>query len=340
MMQENDLGGKLLAGVSRSFYLTLKALPEGLREPLSLAYLLARIADTIADTSNVPGAVRLELLREFDRLVQSEARDEAGEKLLSERLCMEFMPMQEDVDEAKLLGRIAEVLGAFRKYPARQMIAMRGVLDPIVRGQMLDIERFPEDGSLRALQTSDELDDYTWLVAGCVGEYWTKLCAEELTDAFSKETTTAQMVERGIRYGKGLQLVNILRDIGKDSHMGRCYFPESDIISQGLILSEIQQDPARLMPVMTTWQLKCREHLQCGLEYVEALEHKRLRYATALPLLLGYRTLALIEKADAATLLKGVKVSRGEVTKLLFEAGIASLRRGGIRKMVEKELRS
>ncbi|MEY4484297.1 MAG: hypothetical protein RL693_1749 [Verrucomicrobiota bacterium] len=336
MMQENDLGGKLLVGVSRSFYLTLKALPEGLREPLSLAYLLARAADTLADTSSVPGSVRLELLREFDRLVQGEVRDEAGETQLCDRLRIDFMPLQEDQAEARLLERLPEALEAFRHFPARQMIAMRGVLDPIVRGQILDIERFPEDGSLRALQTSGELDDYTWLVAGCVGEFWTRLCAEELTDAFSKGTSTDQMIERGIRYGKGLQLVNILRDIGKDSRLGRCYFPQEELLAHGLNLSEIHHDPSKLMPVMTAWHLKCREHLEGGLEYVEALEHKRLRYATALPLLLGYRTLALIEKADAATLLRGVKVSRGEVTKLLFDAGLASLRRGGIGKMVEK----
>jgi len=336
MMQASDLGGKLLAGVSRSFYLTLKALPEGLREPLSLAYLLARAADTMADTSNVPGSVRLELLREFDRLVQSEARDETGEKTLSERLRIEFVPLQDDAAEAKLLERLPEALDAFRMFPTRQMTAMRGVLGSIVQGQMLDMERFPEDGQLRSLQTSTELDEYTWLVAGCVGEFWTRLCAEELTDAFSKETTTEQMIERGIRYGKGLQLVNILRDIGKDSRMGRCYFPQEDLAAHGLALSEIQQDASKLIPVMTAWCLKCREHLQCGLEYVEALEHKRLRYATALPLLLGYRTLALIEKADSGTLSKGVKVSRGEVTKMLFDAGLASLRRGGIRKLVAK----
>ncbi|MCI0869448.1 MAG: squalene/phytoene synthase family protein, partial [Chloroflexi bacterium] len=41
----------LLKGVSRSFYLTLRVLPGGIREPVGLAYLLARAADTIADTT-------------------------------------------------------------------------------------------------------------------------------------------------------------------------------------------------------------------------------------------------------------------------------------------------
>jgi farnesyl-diphosphate farnesyltransferase len=46
--------------------------------------------------------------------------------------------------------------------------------------------------------------------------------------------------------------------------------------------------------------------------------------------------LALIEQADGATLLQGVKVSRAEVSKVLFDTGVASLRRGGIRRLAEK----
>ncbi len=42
--------GPLLKGVSRSFYLTLRILPAGMRDPVGLAYLLARAAGTIADT--------------------------------------------------------------------------------------------------------------------------------------------------------------------------------------------------------------------------------------------------------------------------------------------------
>ena len=54
--------GPLLKGVSRSFYLTLRILPEGMRDPVGLAYLLARAADTIADTSLIPPVQRLDLL--------------------------------------------------------------------------------------------------------------------------------------------------------------------------------------------------------------------------------------------------------------------------------------
>jgi farnesyl-diphosphate farnesyltransferase len=335
MMEEHQLGGKLLASVSRSFYLTLKALPEGLREPLSLAYLLARAADTIADTAGVPEALKTECLVEFDRLVQRESRDVPGESNLCDQLICDFMPKQTDKDEAHLLERLREGFDALWKFPDRQLANIRGVLQPIVRGQMLDIERFPVDGQLRSLNKSSELDEYTWLVAGCVGDFWTRLCFEELDGAFAAGVSKELQIERGIRFGKGLQLVNILRDIAKDAAMGRCYLPAEEMTVHGLSIEDVRRDPAVLKPLLPKWQKLCREHLQCALEYIDAIEHKRLRYATALPLLLALRTMALIESATWEDRMKGVKVSRGEVTRILLEAGFASLRRHGLRKMAE-----
>ena len=335
MNHDSDLGGKLLASVSRSFYLTLKALPEGLREPLSLAYLLARAADTIADTAGVPEALKTECLQEFDRVVQRESRDASGESQLCDRLVSEFMPKQTDEDEALLLQRLQEGFDALWKFPPRQLVNIRGVLSPIVRGQLLDIERFPVDGQLRALGTSEALDEYTWLVAGCVGDFWTRLCFEELDGAFSADTARDQQIERGIRFGKGLQLVNILRDIGKDAGMGRCYLPTQEMEAHGLTISDVQRDPSVLKPLLPVWHHICREHLDCAVEYIDAIEHTRLRYATALPLLLGLRTISHIESATWEQRMKGVKVSRGEVAKILFDAGLASLRRHGLRKMAE-----
>ena len=335
MMQENELGGKLLASVSRSFYLTLKALPEGLREPLSMAYLLARAADTLADTSGIVESLKRDCLEEFGRLVQSCDRDEAGEAALCACLTSEFVPLQEDADEANLLQRLPEAFEAVRQYPERQLANIRGVLGPIILGQLLDIARFPVDGHLRALQTATELDDYTWMVAGCVGEFWTMLCLEELSDAFREGTDLVAQIQRGSRFGKGLQLVNILRDLGKDARMGRCYLPLEELDSSGVTIAEVQLDLSRLQPLLPKWQNQCREHLLAGIDYMDAVEHKRLRYATSLPLLLGVRTLALMEKATWEQRLAGVKVSRGEMTKIMFDAGIASLRQGGIRKLAE-----
>src|SRR5207253_10766072 len=50
---------------SRSFYISIRLLPRALREPVALAYLLARTSDTIADSNAVPAEKRIELLDRF-----------------------------------------------------------------------------------------------------------------------------------------------------------------------------------------------------------------------------------------------------------------------------------
>ena len=47
--EEANLHERILVGVSRTFALTIPQLPEGLREAVTNAYLLCRIADTIED---------------------------------------------------------------------------------------------------------------------------------------------------------------------------------------------------------------------------------------------------------------------------------------------------
>jgi len=56
---------ELLKPVSRSFYISIRLLPRALREPVALAYLLARTSDTIADSSTVAVEKRIELLDRF-----------------------------------------------------------------------------------------------------------------------------------------------------------------------------------------------------------------------------------------------------------------------------------
>ena len=70
----------LLRGVSRSFYLTMRALPGPVRGQIGLAYLLARTADTIADTATLPPDERLARLLAFRAQVRRSGRvvDSAG----------------------------------------------------------------------------------------------------------------------------------------------------------------------------------------------------------------------------------------------------------------------
>ena len=100
----------------------------------------------------------------------------------------------------------------------------------------------------------------------------------------------------GIRFGKGLQLVNILRDREADSVRGRTYV-------QAERLDEVLAD--------------ARGHLQAARAYVRALRNYRLRVACALPLFLAEETLDLVERNPSAP---RVKVPRQRVWILLLRA--------------------
>ncbi|MBL9132592.1 MAG: squalene/phytoene synthase family protein [Verrucomicrobiaceae bacterium] len=204
---------------------------------------------------------------------------------------------------------------------ARPLAAIQSVLEHIIEGQMLDIRRFPGDGTLRALGSAAELDEYTWLVAGCVGEFWTQLCASELPSSLAPTVTTAQMQEWGARMGKGLQLINILRDIGEDTRDGRCYLPCA---------------PAEIQTEWRNWLQTCVEHLECGLRYVQHVAHGKLRYATALPLLLGIQTVAKMRAASWDKVLSGIKISRLDVASILAQAALACRSAEAMEKLYRK----
>ena len=171
----------ILKSVSRSFYLTISFLPRPLREPVSLAYLLARATDTIADTATVPAAIRLTTLREFARVIAGELDFNAVAEALQD-----FAAQQSDPHERTLIENLRECLEWLAKLDPADRDDIRGVLKTIVRGQELDLRRFGDPAAVTSLRTGAELEEYTYLVAGCVGDFWTKLGFRHLTTFASR----------------------------------------------------------------------------------------------------------------------------------------------------------
>ena len=316
-MERNSLRGPLLRSVSRSFYLSLRFLPKPLRDPLSLAYLLARATDTIADTTEAPVALRTEALRTLAAVIQG-----AAQKEKSAQLRESFVALQTDKAERALIEQLPPLLDWLGDLPAEDRDEVRRVLAKINRGQSLDLERFDPSTStsIKALRTAEELDEYTYLVAGCVGEFWTRLCFRHVKN-FS-ERPQSEMRGLGVHYGQGLQLINILRDAGNDLRNGRCYFPADELESLGLKPADILDDPARIEPLLNKWREKAERGIEAGKEYAGAIRSRRVRFATALPAKIGAQTLALLREAGAAALTRRIKVSRAEVRKMIVSSAL------------------
>ena len=181
---------------------------------------------------------------------------------------------------------------------------IREVLSTIISGQELDLQRFgaARSPNLAALETEAELDDYTYRVAGCVGEFWTRLCRARLFPR--ARVDDAVLLRDGIRFGKGLQLVNVLRDLPADLAKGRCYLPRQSLAAAGLTPEDLRSAASepRFRALYQSWLDRAGDHLQAGWNYTNALPggQGRLRLACAWPILIGARTLAEIARRKCA----------------------------------------
>jgi farnesyl-diphosphate farnesyltransferase len=319
----------ILRSVSRSFYLSIRFLPAQLREPIALAYLLARSTDSVADTTGISNLVRIETLKMLSDGIQGQASRDVVVNLIAS-----FVPLQANKSERQLLESLPDCLHWLEQIEQADRNDIRVVLEKITRGQMLDLERFENPEEIRALGTAADLDEYTYLVAGCVGEFWTRLCFRHVRNFAS--LSEDEMLALGKRYGMGLQLVNVLRDAGADLRAGRCYFPEYELNAAHLIASQILSDAKRFQPIYRTWLEKAKAGVECGLRYTHAIENRRVRGATVLPALIGARTISLLDAAGAAALQQTVKVPRREVRGMIWSLALALASRNQIDTMFER----
>ncbi len=313
-----DLLGNLLRQVSRSFYLSLAILPSALREPIGLAYLLARAADTITDTELVARKDRLAHLETVRRACGGEPADVAG-------VALACAPHQNRAAERRLLERLPEALARLDALTPADRHEVRAVLATLTSGMIFDLTRFPgeDEKGLAAIETLEELDHYTYMVAGCVGPFWTVLHVthrKRLGDWALRE-----MSEEGVSFGKALQLTNVLRDVPGDLARGRCYLPARELAALGLGPRDLL-DPAgavRALPLYRRLIGLALEHYNVGWDYTLAIPRLewRMRLACAWPLLIGLATLAeLAAHPNPLSVRTPIKISRGEVRTLLAQS--------------------
>ena len=319
-----ELLNDVLKRVSRSFYLSVAILPAGLRAPIGLAYLFARAADTIADTKLVSRAERLEHLEALRGIFQGGGTEGAA------RIRAALAPHQRIPAEAELVARLDDCLAVYRGLPPGDQERIARVVLTLTDGMRLDLTTFPgeDEGKLAGLQTRDDLDRYTYLVAGCAGEFWTAMCIAHRPRCARWDAEA--MSRRGVRLGKGLQMTNVLRDLPRDLRIGRCYLPRQDLRRLGLAPEDLL-DPGCLpmvRPLLGDLLRLTLEHYEQGWAYTLAIPRPeaRIRLACAWPLLIGIQTLAGI--ARSPNLLdpeRPVKISRPAVYRLMARSGLAVL---------------
>ncbi|MCH7713409.1 MAG: squalene/phytoene synthase family protein [Chloroflexi bacterium] len=292
--RELVLGG-LLKAVSRSFYLTLRVLPKDLREPVGLAYLLARAADTIADTRLLPSADRLEHLQTFRDQVTGPARLSALHRLGNVLTSQRSIPA-----ERTLLSSLPEAFSLLEGLSEGDGRRVRWVLQELMAGMEFDLANFPgeDSGKIGTIENDAILDGYAYQVAGCVGRFWTEISMDRVSrlDGWDPE----KMAALGVRFGKALQLTNVLRDVPKDLRIGRCYLPLDQLDRIGVAPDQLldPQTGPKARPVLLAGIETALGHYSAAEEYILAIPRRclRLRLAALWPVLIGLGTLSRLAR--------------------------------------------
>jgi len=315
---KRELLRDLLKQVSRLFYTTLVVVPADVRDQVSLAYLFARAADTIADTELIDRPRRLDLLGQLkaqfvsDQLTWTQVRE----------IQQAVGPIQQNSAERILLERLEDCFKLLQTFSPGDRRRIQRLMTTLTQGMEMDLVVFPGKSSedLVALKTFDDLDRYTYYVAGCVGEFWTDLmCAHRQALASWK---VREMSEVGVRFGKGLQLTNIVKDLAHDLQKGRCYVPMPMLAEAGFKPRDLlnQENLSRFRPVLSKLVRMATEHLDQGWMYTMAIprHETRLRLSCMWPILSAGESLKLVMNSpDLLNPVVKVKIPRSKVYQII-----------------------
>ncbi|MCC7410993.1 MAG: phytoene/squalene synthase family protein [Gammaproteobacteria bacterium] len=306
---------RILAGVSRTFALTIPQLPPALREAVGNAYLLCRIADTIEDDAGLPAARKRAFAEQFIEVVEGD--------FPAHRFAADLYPLLAPAtpeDERSLILNTERVIRVTHGFNTVQRQAMARCVRIMARG-MAD---FQDQGSIAGLADMAALDRYCYVVAGVVGEMLTDLFCD-YSAAIAAQRETLQPL--AVSFGQGLQMTNILKDLWEDHHRGACWLPRSVFEARGIDLATLT--PATRDPgfdaAFGDLIAIARSHLDDALSYTLRIPPRETGIRRFCLWALGMAVLTL-RKIDAHrdfTSGQEVKISRRSVKATIIATSIA-----------------
>jgi farnesyl-diphosphate farnesyltransferase len=305
-----------LPKVSRTFAPTIRLLPKGLDMPVTVAYLLFRIADTVEDSHHLSVEEKRDMLTVYSRIFSAESA------AATEEFLMKIKALPQNTDDEKLVYDLQKVLSVFHTFsPAVQQQIGKWVVEMSV-----GMKKYAQELKKRRftfLKTMHELEEYTYYVAGTVGYLLTELFS------YSSKKITPQLKVRleqfAESFGKGLQMVNIIRDMATDLRRGQSYIPDELLKKYHLTRDSIfkQENAARAEMMFNELIQYAVKHLDRAVKYILLIpkEETRIRLFCLLPLFWAMRTLQKIQE-NTLDLLKNekIKITRASIRKEFWVA--------------------
>lgn len=260
-LTDDELQAALLEGVSRTFALTIPQLPSGLYKAVANAYLLCRIVDTIEDEVSLTADQKKYFCRQFIAIVKTGQQAEQFSSELAPLLSAQTIPA-----EHSLIQLTPRVISITHSLDEMQIEALACCVETMANGmpvyQAMDLHA--------GLPTLQDMNEYCYYVAGCVGEMLAKLFCH-----YSPEINQhrEELIKLSVSFGQGLQMTNILKDIWDDAKRGVCWLPQDIFTEAGFNLAELSptQQNESFQIGLTRLISIAQTHLQNALTYTQLL---------------------------------------------------------------------
>ena len=306
---------RILQAVSRTYALTIPALPDPLRPVVGNAYLLCRITDTIEDE---PGLSPAQKQVFWERLTEVVAgREDAAS--FGRDLAAALTPATPASERELALGasRIVRVTAGLR---APQRAAIERCVR-VMSGGMTEFHREPGSVGLKDL---GRLDRYCYFVAGVVGETLVDLFCDYSSEI---EARRKELTALAVSHAQGLQMANILKDVWDDWENGACWLPRDvfpagfdlDSLSTGRAAPGFDEGLSRLVAIT-------RGHLSNALRFILLIPAHETGIRRHLLWAVGLAVLALrrIYRIPSFRQGRNIRLSRFSVVAVVAVTSIAA----------------
>jgi len=302
---------ELLGGVSRTFALSIAELPRPLEGWVTSAYLLCRIVDTVEDRPDTTESDRQAM---FDDLLAAIGPPVNADRCL--RLLERFGGRGQDDPCTQLMNRCGHVLVQVATYPAGVLDAIRRCAVEMIEGLRRTPLTTTGAGPRFVCTTLDDLERYCHYAAGVVGMMLARLF--DLHLGRDPASIAPERMEQARRFGRGLQLTNIVKDHPADLADGRVFIPPEAATRCGLT-PDVLLRPALPLPVRRLIVARAADHLDQALEYTLAYpaEATGIRLFCLQPLMMALLTLDRVLTHEDVTPDDRPKITREQVADVM-----------------------
>jgi farnesyl-diphosphate farnesyltransferase len=241
-------------------------------DSVRVAYLMCRAADGLEDSW--PRGSADGVRERFDRFLAALAGDDAS----AARLGADAAAIAGSRADLDLVANLERVLRVHRALPPACRAAVHDGVETLARG----MARFAARAAARPpgaayVDTEEELREYCFVVAGCVGVMLTRLLAT--THGLPDDETQRERLLLAPTVGDALQLTNILLDWPSDVRRGRCYLPATWLAEAGLRpVDLVGRETPGVRGLADRLESMAREALLGVPDYLDRVPRRAVRY--------------------------------------------------------------